>query len=80
MFSVSWNTLRQWDSDASALLTLQQESFEKAAEEVKNLQTKPNNTELAELYSLYKQATVGDVNIGENRGRANSANHVKAIV
>lgn len=48
-------------------MTPQQELFEKAAEEVKNLQTKPQNTELSELYSLYKQATVGDVNIGENR-------------
>lgn len=72
--------MRQCDSDASVLLIPQQELFEKAAEEVKNLQTKPQNTELTELYSLYKQATVGDVNIGENRSRANSADHVEAIV
>ncbi|ORY87038.1 acyl-CoA-binding protein 1 [Protomyces lactucae-debilis] len=35
-------------------------AFTKAAEEVKNLSKKPSNTELLELYSLYKQATVGD--------------------
>ncbi|KAM3857074.1 acyl-CoA-binding domain-containing protein 7-like [Diretmus argenteus] len=41
-----------------------QESFEKAAEDVKILKTRPNNGELSEIYGLYKQATVGDVNIG----------------
>ena len=37
-------------------------SFDKAAEEVKNLAAKPSDNELLELYSLYKQATVGDNN------------------
>lgn len=42
-----------------------QQSFEKAAEEVKVLKQKPDQTEMCALYGLYKQAVVGDVNIGE---------------
>ncbi|XP_014779400.1 acyl-CoA-binding protein [Octopus bimaculoides] len=38
------------------------EEFTKAAEEVKGLSITPSNDELLELYSLYKQATVGDIN------------------
>lgn len=38
------------------------EAFNTAAEEVKNLAASPNNEELLKLYSLYKQATVGDCN------------------
>uniref|UniRef100_H3DP04 Diazepam binding inhibitor, acyl-CoA binding protein n=1 Tax=Tetraodon nigroviridis TaxID=99883 RepID=H3DP04_TETNG len=40
-----------------------EESFQKAAEEAKVLKKSPDNTELGELYALYKQATVGDVNV-----------------
>ena len=36
--------------------------FTTAADEVKNLPQKPADAELLELYALYKQATVGDVN------------------
>jgi len=36
--------------------------FLKAADDVKNLTTSPNDTELLELYGLFKQVTVGDVN------------------
>ncbi|EPY75892.1 acyl-CoA-binding protein [Camelus ferus] len=36
--------------------------FEKAAEEVKHLKTKPADDEMLFIYSHYKQATVGDVN------------------
>lgn len=43
-----------------------QESFLKAAEEAKVLAVKPNNEEMGELYGLYKQATVGDVDSGES--------------
>ncbi|TMW49754.1 hypothetical protein DOY81_005176 [Sarcophaga bullata] len=39
-----------------------QEEFNKAAEDVKNLNTTPSDNDLLELYSLYKQATVGDCN------------------
>ncbi|MGJ7548553.1 acyl-CoA-binding protein [Pseudomonas alloputida] len=38
------------------------QEFNKAAEEVKQLQTKPTDAEMLELYGLYKQATVGDIN------------------
>ncbi|XP_063777522.1 acyl-CoA-binding domain-containing protein 7 [Pseudophryne corroboree] len=40
-----------------------QADFDKAAEDVKNLKTKPIDDELKELYGLYKQSTVGDINI-----------------
>ncbi|KAI9175665.1 acyl-CoA-binding protein (ACBP)/diazepam binding inhibitor (DBI)/endozepine (EP) [Blastocladiella emersonii ATCC 22665] len=36
-------------------------AFIKAAEEAKALSYKPSNDELLELYSLFKQGTVGDV-------------------
>ncbi|KAI5621060.1 acyl-CoA-binding protein isoform 1, partial [Silurus asotus] len=39
-----------------------QEAFQKAAEEVKHLKAKPVDAEMLEIYSLFKQATVGDVN------------------
>ncbi|XP_011177241.1 acyl-CoA-binding protein [Zeugodacus cucurbitae] len=39
-----------------------QEDFDKAAENVKNLSSTPSDNDLLELYSLYKQATVGDCN------------------
>ena len=37
-------------------------AFEIAAAEVKNLASKPSDDEMLKIYSLYKQATVGDVN------------------
>ncbi|XP_028819927.1 acyl-CoA-binding protein [Denticeps clupeoides] len=39
-----------------------EEAFQKAAEEVKQLKAKPSDAEMLEVYALYKQATVGDVN------------------
>ncbi|XP_060683839.1 acyl-CoA-binding protein [Hemiscyllium ocellatum] len=39
-----------------------QGDFEKAAEEVKQLKSQPSDEEMLAVYSLYKQATVGDVN------------------
>lgn len=36
--------------------------FEKATADSKNLNEKPDNNTLLQLYSLYKQATEGDVN------------------
>lgn len=44
------------DSDLDA-------SFQKAAEDVKSLPKKPSNDTMLKVYALYKQATVGDVNI-----------------
>jgi acyl-CoA-binding protein len=40
-----------------------QQQFEKAAEESKTLSEKPSNDILLKLYSLYKQGSVGDINI-----------------
>ena len=37
------------------------EEFEKAAADSKNLAAKPDNENLLQLYSLYKQSTQGDV-------------------
>jgi acyl-CoA-binding protein len=38
------------------------EEFEKAAAESKSLSQKPSNETLLQLYSLYKQGSIGDVN------------------
>ncbi|XP_076009920.1 acyl-CoA-binding domain-containing protein 7 [Genypterus blacodes] len=38
-----------------------QAEFDKIAEDVKNVKTKPSDQELLELYGLYKQVVVGDV-------------------
>jgi len=35
-------------------------SFEQAIKEVRELKVSPTNTELLQLYGLYKQATVGE--------------------
>lgn len=37
------------------------EDFENAAADSKNLGSRPSNDTLLQLYALYKQATVGDV-------------------
>lgn len=39
------------------------EQFEQAAAESKTLAQKPSNETLLQLYSLYKQGSVGDINI-----------------
>lgn len=44
--------------------SLLQVDFSKAADNVKNLKSKPGDHELLELYGLYKQSTVGDCNTG----------------
>ncbi len=38
------------------------EQFEQAAAESKDLPDKPSNETLLQLYSLYKQGSIGDVN------------------
>ncbi|XP_031708796.1 acyl-CoA-binding domain-containing protein 7 [Anarhichas minor] len=38
------------------------EEFQKMAEDVKNVKTKPTDQELLDLYGLYKQAMVGEIN------------------
>ncbi|XP_067115775.1 acyl-CoA-binding protein isoform X2 [Osmerus mordax] len=37
-------------------------NFKKAAEEVKQLKSKPEDSEMLKVYALFKQASVGDVN------------------
>jgi diazepam-binding inhibitor (GABA receptor modulating acyl-CoA-binding protein) len=46
----------------------QREDFIKAVAESKQLQHKPDNETLLRLYSLYKQATEGDININPPAG------------
>lgn len=41
------------------------QEFDQAAEDVKNLNSTPADNDLLELYSLYKQAKVGDCNTGK---------------
>jgi len=38
------------------------EAFNTAAEEVKNIAQKPSDEDMLKVYSLFKQATVGDCN------------------
>ncbi|KAJ8025156.1 Acyl-CoA-binding protein [Holothuria leucospilota] len=38
------------------------DEFNKAAEDAKKLTVKPSDSDLLELYGLFKQVTVGDVN------------------
>ncbi|XP_020783659.1 acyl-CoA-binding domain-containing protein 7 [Boleophthalmus pectinirostris] len=40
-----------------------QAEFSKIAEDVKKVKTRPTDQELLDLYGLYKQSVVGDVNI-----------------
>ncbi|XP_063084140.1 acyl-CoA-binding protein-like [Cavia porcellus] len=42
---------------------MSQAEFEKAAEEVKHLKDQPTDQEMLFIYSHYKQATVGNINI-----------------
>ncbi|XP_078538519.1 acyl-CoA-binding protein [Lissotriton helveticus] len=41
---------------------MSQAEFDKAAEDVKNLKTKPSDEDMLMVYALYKQAGVGDIN------------------
>ncbi|XP_017575321.1 acyl-CoA-binding domain-containing protein 7 [Pygocentrus nattereri] len=43
-------------------MTLQKE-FAQYADDVKKVKTRPTDQELLDLYGLYKQAVVGDINI-----------------
>ena len=53
-----------------------QAEFEDAAQRVQNLPEKPSNDVLLELYSLYKQATEGDVS-GDKPGMFDFAGRAK---
>ncbi|XP_042849667.1 acyl-CoA-binding domain-containing protein 7 isoform X3 [Panthera tigris] len=52
--------------------------FDRIAEDVKKMKTRPNDGELKELYGLYKQSVVGDINIGLSKEDAMSAYIAKA--
>ncbi|XP_028035570.1 putative acyl-CoA-binding protein [Bombyx mandarina] len=49
------------------------EQFKQVADKVRNWKTKPSDDENLALYSLYKQATIGDVNIAQPSGLVESA-------
>lgn len=57
---ILWSTLNRM-----CFMCLQ--SFEQAVDQVKNLKESPSDTELLEVYALYKQATIGDVNTGKTQ-------------
>ncbi|MBN3305650.1 ACBP protein, partial [Amia calva] len=40
-----------------------QAEFEKVADDVKKVKSRPTDEELLDMYGLYKQATVGDIDI-----------------
>jgi acyl-CoA-binding protein len=45
-----------------------EQAFKQAAEDVQKLRTRPSNQDLLQLYSLFKQGSVGDVT-GKRPGR-----------
>ncbi len=55
------NTPREVDISPFQIDVMSEE-FQKAAEKVKSLTARPSNEELLDLYSYFKQVTVGDVN------------------
>ncbi len=57
-------------------MTTLQTQFETAAQEVQQLSEKPDNENLLKLYSLYKQATLGDVS-GKRPGLTNFVGRAK---
>ncbi|XP_041606969.1 acyl-CoA-binding protein-like [Vulpes lagopus] len=51
-----------YELEVMAVKESPQAEFDKAAEDVKHLKTKPADDEMLFIYSHYKQATVGDIN------------------
>ena len=54
----------EWIVKPVFCLILQQD-FQKAADAVKKLKSRPTDDELLQLYALFKQATEGDINTSE---------------
>ncbi|MBZ3874203.1 Glycylpeptide N-tetradecanoyltransferase 2 [Sciurus carolinensis] len=52
--------------------------FDRATEDVRKLKTRPEDEELKELYGLYKQAVIGDIDIGLSKENAMNAYISKA--
>uniref|UniRef100_A0A8C6V7R3 Acyl-CoA binding domain containing 7 n=1 Tax=Neogobius melanostomus TaxID=47308 RepID=A0A8C6V7R3_9GOBI len=48
---------------SSIFLSYLKAEFSKIAEDVKKVKTRPTDQELLDLYGLYKQSIVGDINI-----------------
>ncbi|GAB1285923.1 Acyl-CoA-binding domain-containing protein 7 [Apodemus speciosus] len=42
--------------------------FDQVAQDVRKLRSRPEDEELKELYGLYKQSVIGDINIGDLKG------------
>ncbi|CAI5670766.1 unnamed protein product [Oreochromis niloticus] len=62
-FSLPFSPLsKEWSSSNVATWVTAQTKFDEAAAEVKQLKAKPTDEEMLQIYSLFKQATVGDVN------------------
>ncbi|XP_077025452.1 acyl-CoA-binding domain-containing protein 7 isoform X1 [Tamandua tetradactyla] len=53
----SWPALQILDS------YIPKADFDRAAEDVRKLKTRPDDEELKELYGLYKQSVIGDIDI-----------------
>ncbi|XP_053162416.1 acyl-CoA-binding protein [Hemicordylus capensis] len=54
--------LLQWLKLSVFAAVMTQAEFDKAAEEVKNLKSQPTDPEMLDIYSHFKQASVGDIN------------------
>lgn len=54
------------NNDISLNLCVILQRFNKAADDIKALTKRPTDDELKEIYALFKQATVGDVNVGKD--------------
>lgn len=52
-----------WRRRCEAVTMSLQADFDRAAEDVRRLKTKPDDEELKELYGLYKQSIIGDIDI-----------------
>lgn len=61
------------------------DKFTAAANSIRGLSSRPTDSELLELYALYKQATVGDCNINDpgtdekNKAKWNAWNAKKGL-
>lgn len=56
-----------------------QTKFDTAAAEVKQLKAKPTDKEMLQVYSLFKQASVGDVDTGETALIASCCKYTPAL-
>nr|XP_003364405.2 acyl-CoA-binding domain-containing protein 7 [Equus caballus] len=58
-----WGTQR-WSAAVIGFTTMSlQAEFDRVAEDVRKLKRRPDDAELKELYGLYKQSVIGDIDI-----------------